>query len=479
MLPAKKQEARPETPQNSPASSTMGFGKVLTSIQGLQQRLEDFSVEDVVRTEADAKSLVLELSQLQIKLETLAGLKQFVASANHLISEIPEENFEQIAPDGFENHPQLHAIIQASKLIRLHRIMQAAKAGAESISLDLDTGTLSSVISPPERKQPEFDATMSPPSEPDVEKPSVALFETAAEPIGAAVTSVSEPRENVQSEEWTFSTEDKLDGVQEVVTARLGDFELGHSTGGEVLVTQDPSVIRTSIEMRDDQSKETIPASKSAGAFDERFLSDLIETYGEFRISSVGAPPVELPSKPEPSLPSVIESETQLEPVDSSAASNPPSTEIAVIYPEQHTPSLPAVEPHTLPALMSTPSREEETKAFELPAIATPEKQKPRAGADAKEKKLSALSKHGELDRQLKSIIKDYGEYDLYPPQSSINFKMAALGAFAVLALVLGGFYFFRVPAAPTPVKVGTVGQPDGADRTTHTDTSGPKTQSK
>jgi hypothetical protein len=127
---------------------------------------------------------------------------------------------------------------------------------------------------------------------------------------------------------------------------------------------------------------------------------------------------------------------------------------------------------------MSMPSREE-TKAFELPAIATPEKQKPRAAADAKEKKLSALSKHGELDRQLKSIIKDYGEYDLYPPQSSINFKMAALGAFAVLALVLGGFYFFRVPAAPTPVKVGTVGQPDGANRTTHTDTSGPKTQSK
>ena len=475
MLPAKKQEARPETPQNSPVSSTMGFGKVLTSIQGLQQRLEDFSVEDVVRTEGNAKSLVLELSQLQIKLETLAALKQFVASANLLISEIPEENFEQIAPDGLENHPQLHAIIQASKLIRLHRLMQAAKAGAESISLDLDTGTLSSPISPPERSLPEFDATMTPSSEPAVEKPSVALFETLAEPIGAAVTSVSEPRESVQSEEWTFSTEDKLDGVQEAVTARLGDFELGGSPVGEVLVTQDPSVIGASIETGSHQSKEATPSSKSAGAFDERFLSDLIETYGEFRISSVGAPPVELPSKPEPSLPSVIESETQLAPVDSS---NPPSTEIAVINSEQRTPSLPAVEPHILPALMSTPSREE-TKAFELPAIATPEKQKPRAAADAKEKKLSALSKHGELDRQLKSIIKDYGEYDLYPPQSSINFKMAALGAFAVLALVLGGFYFFRVPAAPTPVKVGTVGQPDGANRTTHTDASRPKTQSK
>ena len=226
---------------------------------------------------------------------------------------------------------------------------------------------------------------MTPSSEPAVEKPSV--FETSAEPIGAPVTSVSEPRESVQSEEWTFSTEDKLDGVQEVVTARLGDFELGGSPVGEVLVTQDPSVIGASIETGSHQSKEATPSSKSAGAFDERFLSDLIETYGEFRISSVGAPPVELPSKPEPSLPSVIESETQLAPVDSS---NPPSTQIAVINSEQRTPSLPAVEPHILPALMSTPSREE-TKAFELPAIATPEKQKPRAGRRREREKTFCL----------------------------------------------------------------------------------------
>src|SRR5258708_38689286 len=229
MLPAKKQEARPETPQNSPSSSTMGFGKVLTSIQGLQQRLEDFSVEDVVRTEGNAKSLVLELSQLQIKLETLAALKQFVASANHLISEIPEENFEQVAPDGLENPPQLHAITKASKLIRLHRLMQAAKAGAESISLDLDTGTLNSAISPPKSNPPEFDATMTPSSEPAVETPSVALFETLAQPIRAPVTSVSQRRESIPSSKCRFSTEDNRDGTQGAVTTPSGTFELARS----------------------------------------------------------------------------------------------------------------------------------------------------------------------------------------------------------------------------------------------------------
>jgi hypothetical protein len=46
-------------------------------------------------------------------------LKHFVASANWMISEIPNKNFEQVDLDGLEDHPQLHAIIQASKLIRV------------------------------------------------------------------------------------------------------------------------------------------------------------------------------------------------------------------------------------------------------------------------------------------------------------------------------------------------------------------------
>src|SRR5437773_6139798 len=183
MLPAQTQEFQPEMApvQHTPTPTVYGFGKVLTSIQGLQQRLENFSVEDVSRAETDAKNLIQQLSVLQVKLHCLAELKKFVVSANAQISEIPAENFDQIAPDGLENHPQLHAIVQASKLIRFHRIMQAAKAGAESISFDLDTGTLSSSVSPPKRNLPEFDATMTSSSEPAAEKPSVALFETLAE----------------------------------------------------------------------------------------------------------------------------------------------------------------------------------------------------------------------------------------------------------------------------------------------------------
>ena len=69
--------------------------------------------------------------------------------------------------------------------------------------------------------------------------------------------------------------------------------------------------------------------------------------------------------------------------------------------------------------------------------------------------------KHGELDRQLKSIIKDYGENDLYPRQNSLNVKIAGIVAFALLGLVLGGFYFFKTPAPMTSAPVNSSAQPD------------------
>jgi hypothetical protein len=92
-----------------------------------------------------------------------------------------------------------------------------------------------------------------------------------------------------------------------------------------------------------------------------------------------------------------------------------------------------------------------------------PKSKKEQREARAKEKKLQAASKRGEIDRQLKSIIKDYGEYDLYSPRSTINFKLAAVGAFVVLGLVLGGLYFFKAPSTPNPAVVNTVEQTEGA----------------
>jgi hypothetical protein len=74
---------------------------------------------------------------------------------------------------------------------------------------------------------------------------------------------------------------------------------------------------------------------------------------------------------------------------------------------------------------------------------------------------LPSTKSRGEIDRQLKSIIKDYGEYDLYSHQKSVNVKAAAIAAAAVaLALVLGGFFFFRSAPSPAPATIETTGAP-------------------
>ena len=56
------------------------------------------------------------------------------------------------------------------------------------------------------------------------------------------------------------------------------------------------------------------------------------------------------------------------------------------------------------------------------------------------------MKKNGELDRQLKKIIKDYGENDLYAHKQTIDIKKAGILAFVFLGLVFGVIYFFKAP---------------------------------
>src|SRR5438034_11635646 len=87
MLPAQKEET---VPANLAAPQLGGFGKVLNSIQGLQQRLDDFSVEDVSRAQAKAENLIRELSLLQLKLTGLAVMGQALTDVIRTIEAIPE-----------------------------------------------------------------------------------------------------------------------------------------------------------------------------------------------------------------------------------------------------------------------------------------------------------------------------------------------------------------------------------------------------
>jgi uncharacterized protein HemX len=90
-----------------------------------------------------------------------------------------------------------------------------------------------------------------------------------------------------------------------------------------------------------------------------------------------------------------------------------------------------------------------------------------RAEPESEKKPLpNTNQKHGELDRQLKNIIKDYGEYDLYSHQSSTNVKKLALATFAALALMLGVWYFFKAPSTPRNPAASAVTQSPDTSKT-------------
>jgi hypothetical protein len=77
-----------------------------------------------------------------------------------------------------------------------------------------------------------------------------------------------------------------------------------------------------------------------------------------------------------------------------------------------------------------------------------------------------SLKREGELDRQLKKLIKDYGEYDLYRQHSPISLKTGVIAAFLLLGIILSGFYFFsaRQPAVPPHNSVTTTSTSERAD---------------
>src|SRR5436190_2095283 len=295
MLSAPKEEKRLKVVSSTSNTSNLaGFGKVLNSIQGLQQRLDDFSVDDISEATEKTRTLAVRLSELQRQLATLTEINQSIATVRTAVDHAANETRELTKLEGLDRPLQLQAIAQASNLIRFPRVMKAAKDG-----------------------------------------PRVSSVNVIA----------TDSRIN------TLQTEAKATPVPQPVFESL----------------------ETAIE------KQTEAAVSTSADFDQRLLDDLIKNYGEF-----------------------------------AAAPN-------------------------LPASNSAAKSKREAEHAESKA---------RVGEFTK-KNLPAVKKEGELDRQLKELIKDYGEYDLYPRQSPGNLKAGVIAAFLLLALVFSGFYFFSAPKAP------------------------------
>jgi hypothetical protein len=422
------------------ASFPAGFGKMLNSLQGLQQRLEDFSIADVTNAEANARALILRLKQFQDTVGAIALLKNAAASINQSITGTQQLDTDVVGMDNLENHPQLHAIVKATKLIKLQKVMAALKAGAQVGELheepnpDLASSTLTSMeqsskfpsetseIARPEPVDYELPGRQEPAIEaaPNLQEPepvqlnaatidSLSDLETAADSKITAITASDTGTLDIDAladfptAEAEFETAIAAAAIDSVIDegalpdfpasaekltdsqtpARPSRVEVATSLPQPVKRKQDSqsarvkkSKARNNEPGEVDPSKALVPANES---FDLRLLDDLVSNYGEF-------------------------------------ASNP-----------------------NLPATV----KKKELQSFEPAANET---HQAALGLSPVEVAAPVAKKHGDLDRQLKKIIKDYGEYDIYSDKQTTNIKKAGILAFVFLGLIFGGIYFFKTP---------------------------------
>ncbi len=415
MVPAKKRDLNADSaPENTSPNAARGFSKVLSSIQGLQQRLDDFSLEEATQAANDARALIEKLRTLQAQLTLLKTLGLVIAETKQLAGEVPQADFDRVAPDSFDNHPQLRAIVQAGKLIRLHRLMQAAHASAASVSFDFDAS-----LYPNPSPKPTNEAVAAPAVQPNVgvepPEPERALEPSEINSTTAAGNVMLAPDLTVRHETPSTPLVNAVaaQAPTPAETYDFNDFKLDDVTesmpGGEDFVFPDKSHVVGPIKAKKDKT------TPNQSHFDERLLSDVIDTYGEFVLSSKPAKTIDATPKVKPSI----------------------TVQADSVLPLPAVPSVALVPVNTDPeALLALPSPQidenlETTVETHVPIV----------------------KNRSELDRQLKSLIKDYGEYDLYPHAKPSHFnKTAAIVAFVVLGLVLGGFYLLKSPPPTPPV---------------------------
>jgi hypothetical protein len=395
-------------PESSRPPTATGFAKVLYSIQGLQQRLDDFSVEEVSRAYAKTHTLIRDINHLQAQLRALAKLKHAVIRVTAEIAAIPKkDNFDLVGPDSLERHPQLRAIVQAGKLIRMHRMLKAVQACAEP-SFD-NQANIPNSDAPPIPTE-----TASNVSSPTLEQRAGAS--QAQTPLATSASAKREIASEAVQPPAAPENSPVADDSGAMPTYDFAELKLEETPETQRLRSNYSS--QTATRHQDTPSRNRKKA-KAKPQINERLLSDLIETYGEFAIST----------KPAAHRAGVIE-------MSPPAVEQVASTSTDLVLFEAKPAESAVVDPPGSGQPLGLPAPEEELQepVFDGPS--------------------PIIKSHGEIDRQLKSLIKDYGAVDLYSHRKTFNVKTAVIAAVAGLAIVLGGFYLFKAPSVSTPVAI-------------------------
>src|SRR5262245_9381849 len=167
MVPAKLQETPSTALIPAPAG---GFGKVINSLHGLQQRLDDFSVEEVIRAANTAERLIAELSFLQVKLAGTLALKKILLDEHRFVDEVPNTDSILVPLSNLQVYPALSAILITGHELR-EAVLACPISTPKSQSADSSAPSSPAVVeTSPSRESPKSTSIASTPDRRDKHK---------------------------------------------------------------------------------------------------------------------------------------------------------------------------------------------------------------------------------------------------------------------------------------------------------------------
>jgi hypothetical protein len=484
MLTAQKENSPLDTElltQRPP--SARSFDRVVTSIEGLRERVQGFTLEQVSEVDQRLRTMSLQLGELQRTVRALAEMKQRMGRLQKAVQQAEAESLERSRLATLVEPIAAHSIARVGTLLKFQRViklLKEAKSGSGvSVSADAEAKT-------PPLPTPLEVIPASPKNERELGTDLPAIRHDLPERSASETSVVAASEAPDESEAVLHTARAKMDF--EPLLPKLVEIVPAPSTNGQQLATDLPAIEH---ELPERSANET--------------TVDVSSEYLEQTEATLHAHPVEMdfePNEPFSHEPgnAIFDESTSIEPREivaefADTREEPPANheaifeefkgtgdmEVHLAIPETETVETTG-QTHTaaseeadfdqrllddlikdygeftiLPS--STPKPEAKKKPKPEPTPATPRVKASAPVIPATQPNLPSPRKDGELDRKLKKLIKDYGEYDLYSRQTPLKLKTGVLAAFLVLTLIFSGFYFFSSPKPAVPASASSASQ--------------------
>ena len=437
MLTAQKENSPLETePLPQRPQTTRSFDRMVTSIEGLRERVQGFTLEQVTEVDQGLRTMSLQLGELQRRLTALAEMKQRIGRLQKAVQQTEAESLEQSRLVTLVEPIAVQSIAQFGTLLKFRRVIKLLKESKSGSGVASTAKACGPILPDPVETTPELPkneheiATDLPAIQHELRERStnegslvvtssaLEQTETVFDPAPKVDFEPNEPFSNEPAH--AIFLDDSTASIQpREIVAEFADTRDEPPPCHEAIFEEFKGTrdIEVRLAIPETETVETTGETYTTAAeevdFDQRLLDDLIKDYGEFTILPSSTP------KGEP------KKEPKLEP----------------------TTATPQVHAHATVNLPTQPN-------------------------------LPSQRKDGDLDRKLKKLIKDYGEYDLYSRQTPLKLKTGVVAGFLVLTLIFSGFYFFSSSKSAVPASASSASQSQSSADTGSKETPSGETNS-